>query len=67
MNVWEAVFRQSRVNHGYYDEDRLPQSKWDWPKRTWFQTRLEYVRERKPILTFKAVKRFNQADELRTM
>jgi hypothetical protein len=45
MNAWEAVFTQSRANCGFYDEERLPQSRWEWPRNTWFQARLDYVRE----------------------
>ena len=26
MNSWEAIFTQSPVNQGYYDEQRLPSS-----------------------------------------
>ena len=48
MKVWEAIFRQSRVNDGYYDERLLPQGKWDWPTGTWFQTRLDQMRGREP-------------------
>ena len=67
MHVWEAIFRQSRVNDGYYDEQCLPQSKWDWPTGTWFQTRLDRLRERAPISGFRAVGKSGGADELRTM
>lgn len=45
MSTWEAVFSQSPVNKGHYDGDKLPQIHWDWPKRTWFQARLNQVRE----------------------
>lgn len=48
MNGWEAIFVQSPVNDGYYNEDELPQKPWQWPAATWFQARLEGVREQKP-------------------
>lgn len=48
MNAWESVFLQSPVNDGCYEEDDLPQLNWEWPKKTWFQTRLDYVRDHKP-------------------
>ena len=36
MNSWEAIFTQSPVNQGYYNEQRLPQQHWAWPRGTWF-------------------------------
>jgi hypothetical protein len=45
MNSWELIFRQSRVNLGSYDGDRLPTQNWHWPRGTWFQTRLRYLRK----------------------
>lgn len=50
MNAWESVFQQSPVNDGWYEEDELPQQYWEWPKGTWFQARLDHVRDRKPVL-----------------
>jgi hypothetical protein len=44
MNSWELIFTQSRVNNGAYDGDRLAGNHWQWPKGTWFQTRLRYLR-----------------------
>jgi hypothetical protein len=44
MNSWELIFRQSRVNNGPYDGDRLPGNNWQWPQGTWFQARLYYLR-----------------------
>jgi hypothetical protein len=42
MNVWESVISRSRVNDGCcYDEARLPEFRWEWPKGTWFQARVE--------------------------
>ena len=37
MTNWEAIFTQSPVNQGYYNEQRLPQHHWAWPRGTWFQ------------------------------
>jgi hypothetical protein len=45
MNTWEAIFSQSPANNGFYNGEKLPQVHWDWPKRTWFQGRLNHVRE----------------------
>ncbi|HZD41770.1 MAG TPA: hypothetical protein VE131_13685 [Terriglobales bacterium] len=45
MNTWEAIFSQSRANDGYYDGEKLLPVHWEWPKRTWFQARLNLVRE----------------------
>jgi hypothetical protein len=44
MTSWELIFLQSRVNNGAYDGDELPASNWDWPRGTWFQERLNYLR-----------------------
>ena len=64
MNVWESVFSQSRANDGYYDEERLPQFHWDWPKGTWFQARLGKARENEPILSLKAARKSSPSDEV---
>jgi hypothetical protein len=45
MNTWEAIFRQSPVNDGYYDEHKLPHLRWQWPRATWLQARRAYLRE----------------------
>jgi len=50
MSYWESVFLQSKVNRGTYDGDRLPTQKWDWPRETWFQKRLRYLRKTQPVL-----------------
>jgi hypothetical protein len=44
MTSWELIFLQSRVNHGAHDGDHLPAQNWDWPRGTWFQERLYYLR-----------------------
>jgi hypothetical protein len=43
-NTWELIFRQSRVNNGAYDGEQLPAQNWNWPRGTWFQRRLRYLR-----------------------
>ena len=48
MNVWTSIFFQSPVNEGRYDERELPQFKWEWPSETWFQSRLNYLRDHEP-------------------
>ncbi|HEY7321972.1 MAG TPA: hypothetical protein VIE89_30755 [Candidatus Binatia bacterium] len=57
MKAWASIFLQSPVNDGYYDEDDLPHLSWEWPKETWFQTRLDYVREREPVLSRRIARR----------
>jgi hypothetical protein len=47
MTSWELIFLQSRVNDGAYDGDHLPAQNWDWPRETWFQERLYYLRARR--------------------
>jgi len=65
MNAWESVFLQSRVNDGRYDGDSLPQTIWPWPKDTWFQNRMDFVREHEPVLSLKACRNLaHQADRL---
>lgn len=49
MKAWESIFLQSPVNNCWYDEDDLPQLNWKWPKETWFETRLDYVREHQSL------------------
>ena len=44
MSSWQLIFKQSRVNNGSYDGDRLPAQNWHWPRGTWFQARLRKLR-----------------------
>jgi hypothetical protein len=67
VNAWESIFMQSPVNNGYYDEDELPQLNWTWPKETWFQDRLDYIREHQPALNSKSSRKISGADEMRSM
>ncbi len=61
MNAWESIFLQSPANDGYYDEDELPQLKWEWPNGTWFQTRLDHVREYEPLRHLKSHRKLARA------
>ena len=54
MNAWLSIFFQSPANSGYYDEDELPQLNWDWPNGTWFQARLDQVRDYEPLRRLKS-------------
>ncbi|MGE5817933.1 MAG: hypothetical protein ACM37Z_07920, partial [Deltaproteobacteria bacterium] len=54
MNAWKSIFMQSPVNNGYYEETALPEQKWEWPKKTWLQTRLDFIREQPPSLNLKS-------------
>ena len=46
MSTWELIFLQSKANNGaYYDDAGLPDLKWDWPRETWFQERLRYLKK----------------------
>jgi hypothetical protein len=67
MNIWESVFTQSRVNDGYYDEERLPDFRWAWPKGTWFQARLDYARDRHNVGALRAGKKSRHSDNLPAM
>ncbi|HKY06817.1 MAG TPA: hypothetical protein VJQ55_01180 [Candidatus Binatia bacterium] len=68
MNTWEAIFSQSPVNKGLYDGEKLPQVHWDWPKRTWFQSRLTQVREHDRPWSVKGVaKEIQDPRAMRTM
>lgn len=58
MNAWESVFTQSPVNSKWYHEaDDLPYHTWEWPKGTWFQARLDYVREHEIAWSLKSSRR----------
>ena len=54
MTSWQLIFFQSRVNNGAYDGDYLPAQNWDWPRDTWFQERLYYLRSGRREITEKA-------------
>lgn len=63
MNAWESIFVQSPVNEGHYDEDDLPYLNWNWPKQTWFQIRLNQLREHQFAVSLKTMKRMGSSAE----
>ncbi len=63
MNTWESIFVQSPVNDGHYDEDELPYLNWNWPKETWFQTRLQQIREHQLAGSLRTIKRMAHGAE----
>jgi hypothetical protein len=67
MNTWEAIFSQSPANRGYYNGEKLPQAHWDWPKSTWFQARLDLIRENERPWNGKSRGHSKDAGALRTM
>jgi hypothetical protein len=67
MNTWEAIFSQSPVNEGYYNEQRLPQLHWDWPRKTWFQSRLNLIRDHENISGLKTSRKLKDFNTLRSM
>ncbi|HEV8721815.1 MAG TPA: hypothetical protein VGW77_14385 [Candidatus Binatia bacterium] len=67
MNTWEAVFSQSPVNEGYYNGDQLPQVRWAWPRATWFQARLDQIRDHERAALLKGNRKPRDTRELRTM
>jgi hypothetical protein len=44
MNSWQVIFQQSRVSNGNYIGDQLSAQNWQWPRNTWFQQRIRYLR-----------------------
>ena len=67
MKTWEAVFSQSPVNEGYYNGEQLPQVRWAWPRSTWFQARLNQLREHERVGSLKTSRKLRDTSELRTM
>jgi len=67
MNAWESIFLQSPVNEGWYEEDELPQQNWDWPKGTWFQGRLDQIRDQEPLLKRRLIRKLNHEIERQTV
>ena len=45
ISSWQLIFQQSKVNNGVYNGDQFPAQHWEWPRETWFQTRLRYLRK----------------------
>jgi hypothetical protein len=67
MSTWETIFSQSPVNEGYYNEQRLPQLHWDWPRGTWFQSRLGFIRDHAVPGNLKTSRKLRELETLRTM
>ena len=65
MSAWETIFVQSPVNDGDYDEEKLPYVNWHWPRETWFQSRLDYVREHEPVIALESLKKSRCGGDLR--
>ncbi|HTN69458.1 MAG TPA: hypothetical protein VMO00_00030 [Methylomirabilota bacterium] len=42
---WQSIFLQSKVNGGAYNGEHLLGFNWEWPKNTFLQRRLEYLRK----------------------
>ena len=40
ISYWQLIVLQSRANGCFYQFEKLPQVKWQWPTGTWFQARL---------------------------
>ncbi len=41
---WQLIFMQSKVNGALYRGEQLPGYNWNWPKNTYLQCRLQYLR-----------------------
>jgi len=65
MNAWEAIFTQSPANNGYYKENELAQGYWEWPRGTWLQDRLEYIREHELAMGLKSIDKLRCARKTR--
>ncbi len=39
-SYWQTILLQSKANGCSYRGEDLPQTNWEWPKKTWFQERL---------------------------
>ena len=50
MICWQLIFLQSKVNRAAYDGDKLPTQNWDWPKGTWLQNRLRFLRKTQQLV-----------------
>jgi|SRR5215470_10051224 len=42
---WQRIFMQSKVNGAAYQGEQLSGFNWNWPKNTYLQRRLEYLRK----------------------
>jgi hypothetical protein len=67
MNAWEAIFIQSPVNRGYYDENDLPHQRWQWPKATWFQARRDFLKQHQQLVPANSMRKITQDYEMRAL
>jgi len=42
---WQSIFLQSKANGAAYNGEQLAGFNWEWPKDTFLQRRLEYLRK----------------------
>jgi len=45
---WQSIFLQSKVNGATYNGEQLAGFNWEWPRDTFLQRRLEYLRRYRP-------------------
>jgi len=44
LSFWQLIFLQSKVNGAPYQGEQLRLYSWEWPKDTYLQRRLRYIR-----------------------
>ena len=44
-SYWQKIFSLSPINGGMYFGEHLPPSRMAWPRSTWLQQRLDYLRD----------------------
>jgi hypothetical protein len=45
QGTWRRIFLRSAVNGATYRGEQLPRRYWDWPKNTYLQRRLKYLKQ----------------------
>ncbi len=43
-SYWQIIFLQSKANGCFYGGEDLPLTNWAWPENTWFQARLNHLK-----------------------
>ena len=43
-SLWQLIFLQSKVNGAPYHGEKLSGHLWNWPRNTYFQRRLQFLR-----------------------
>jgi hypothetical protein len=43
-SLWQLIFLQSKVNGAPYHGEKLSGHNWNWPRNTYFQRRLQFLR-----------------------